>query len=67
MITVSLHNKIFELNAETSLTTALPLMNIEVDMAAIAINKIFIPRSQYKTTVLQQGDQLEIVTPMQGG
>lgn len=34
---------------------------------AVAINKQFIPRSQYIHTFLKDGDCIEIVSPMQGG
>ena len=34
---------------------------------AIAINEIFIPKSNYAVTELNNGDQLEILSPMQGG
>lgn len=34
---------------------------------AVAINKTFVPRSQHATTFLAEGDQIDIVSPMQGG
>jgi len=34
---------------------------------AIALNRCFIPRSQYANTFLQEEDEIEIVSPMQGG
>lgn len=34
---------------------------------AIAINRQFIPRSAYANTSLNDGDQIDVVTPMQGG
>jgi len=67
MITVTLRNKTFQLTPNISLADALPILKIDTEMAAIAINNIFVPRSQYLDTLLQDGDQLEIVTPMQGG
>ena len=34
---------------------------------AVALNKTFVPRGRYAETALQNGDVVEIVTPMQGG
>lgn len=34
---------------------------------AIALNETFVPKSNYEQTVLNEGDQIEIVAPMQGG
>lgn len=33
----------------------------------IALNQNFIPRSQYSTTQLQEGDAIELLSPMAGG
>ena len=35
--------------------------------AALAVNGQFIPRSHYFETHIQDGDALEIISPMQGG
>ena len=34
---------------------------------AIAINTIFVPRSSYTDTLLENGDRIDLVVPMQGG
>ncbi|MET1254449.1 sulfur carrier protein ThiS [Aliikangiella maris] len=34
---------------------------------AVAVNEQFIPRSQHSQQVLQEGDSIELVVPMQGG
>jgi sulfur carrier protein len=36
-------------------------------IVAVARNGIFVPRGEYANTNLQDGDELEIVAPMQGG
>lgn len=36
-------------------------------MIAVAHNTRFVPKSEYKTTKLADGDLIEIVAPMQGG
>ena len=34
---------------------------------AVALNKEFVPRAHYTTIRLNDGDQLDLVVPMQGG
>ncbi|GAA6153009.1 sulfur carrier protein ThiS [Pseudoteredinibacter isoporae] len=34
---------------------------------AVAVNAQFVPRSQYPNIILQEGDDLELLVPMQGG
>jgi sulfur carrier protein len=34
---------------------------------AVAINHEFIPRSLYHTVILKDGDEVDVVVPMQGG
>jgi sulfur carrier protein len=34
---------------------------------AVARNGTFVPRSQHAATLVQDGDEIEIVAPMQGG
>lgn len=36
-------------------------------MIAVAQNGTFVPKSAYETTTINDGDQIEIVAPMQGG
>jgi sulfur carrier protein len=36
-------------------------------MIAVAHNGTFVPKAQYKSTTLKDGDLIEIVAPMQGG
>ena len=34
---------------------------------AVAVNQAFVPQSDYAATQLQDGDQVEVLVPMQGG
>jgi sulfur carrier protein len=36
-------------------------------MIAVARNGAFVPKGEYKNTNLNDGDEIEIVAPMQGG
>lgn len=34
---------------------------------AVAVNKTFVPRQHYATTIIKENDKIDIVHPMQGG
>ncbi len=42
-------------------------LGVRRDFTAIALNREVAPRSAYGTTVLRDGDRVEIVHPMAGG
>lgn len=39
----------------------------EQSSIAVAMNGSFVPKSSYNSTLLSDGDSLDIVSPMQGG
>ncbi len=49
------------------LSAALSELGFTSDAMATALNGCFVPRDERATTVLNEGDQLEILAPMQGG
>ncbi len=49
------------------LTEALEEWGYQSETFAIAINHEFVPQSCYQNHQLQEGDALEILSPMQGG
>lgn len=67
MIKIYLNAEQRILQNPTSLMEALTEWGYSDNFFAIAINRNFIPHSQYQTTFLQEGDTIEVVTPMQGG
>lgn len=42
-------------------------MENKSEFFAVALNKSFIPKSQYEKVLLKDNDQLEVVTPHPGG
>lgn len=34
---------------------------------AVALNRVFVPRGQYSKTHMSEGDEIDVVYPMQGG
>ena len=66
-IAVSLNNEAKTLAAETTVAQALALWGFENSKIAVAINTQFVPRSQYAQRIIQAGDQLDVLAPVQGG
>lgn len=56
-----------ELNHQSILEEAIQHWGYAGAPIAVAHNDEFVPRSRYATIQLQDGDRLEIVSPMQGG
>ena len=55
-----------ELPAGSSLQDLLLALNIKPPYA-VARNLNLVPKTQYATTPLQEGDQIEVISPITGG
>jgi sulfur carrier protein len=61
------------INGKRADVTARDLINLLSEMdyehthLAIAVNQQVIPRARWRETALSAGDQIEIITPRQGG
>ena len=67
MIRIHLNDKLQELKTEQSLQDLLSQNDFTDLHFAVAINNQFIPRTAYSSTLLAEGDRVDIITPMQGG
>ncbi|OAI49166.1 hypothetical protein AYO45_03225 [Gammaproteobacteria bacterium SCGC AG-212-F23] len=67
MITVQLNDKKIILEKNTLLSKTLDLPEYNNKQFAVTLNRQFIPRLQYTTTILNDGDCIDIILPMQGG
>ena len=67
MIAVHINGAIKEIQTGTTISA----LTIDLDVAhkkiALEINGEIIPRSHFKSRILQDGDQIEIVTAVGGG
>ncbi len=52
---------------EITIDELISLKNYQNKTIAIAINGKFVPKSSYKNQQINDGDEVEIVAPMQGG
>ncbi len=67
MISIELNGKTLELKEGGSLDDLLRSLNLSAYHFAVAINRSIIPKSEYSTTPLHQGDRIEIVHAVGGG
>jgi sulfur carrier protein len=67
MITVSLNNESRECSSEQTLSQLLMQWGFDSAKVAIAVNEDFVPRSQYESYCLENGDQVDVLAPVQGG
>lgn len=51
----------------SNLADAVSAWNVSKQEAAVAVNEVFIPRSERENHRLSDGDSVEILTPMSGG
>lgn len=65
MLTIQLNGDSIQIPSE-SLQTVLADFALKT-VFAVALNGEFVPREHYSGITLKNGDQLEIVSPMQGG
>ena len=68
MINISLNGQPTSSSHSASLQTVLLAHGYVLDSAfACAINNTFVPRQQWDERVLQNGDRIDVVTPITGG
>ena len=56
-----------EVPGDTTVAALLPMLGIEGGRVAVEVNREIVPKSEHGTHVLDEGDQLEIVTMVGGG
>lgn len=67
MMQLLINGESVSLEESTSLYHLLEKLGYEQNSIAVALNGTFIPRHQYKTCLVENAQELEIVSPMQGG
>ena len=67
MITVQLNGEDQQLALGSNLLQAIEQWQPGPSGFAVAVNQQFVPKSRYQQTALAEGDQVELVIPMQGG
>ena len=67
MITVVINGSDTELDGPTSLVAYLESKELAERRVAVAINGEIVPRPEYDSIIIREGDRLEIVRPAGGG
>lgn len=67
MISLFLNGEQKTIATATPLSQAIVSWQYTESSFAVAINQTFIPRSEYDNVLLQDGDRIDVVSPMQGG
>lgn len=67
MITISFNGHIIKISKNSSIMELLTEKKYNYDYCAVSLNRQFIPRIYHASTLVQENDIIEIITPMQGG
>lgn len=63
---VLINHKPVELPCDATVSDALTTQNLTPPFA-VAVNTQFVPRSTYGSTLLKDGDRIEVISPVTGG
>jgi len=66
-VTIRVNGEAREVPSGTTVAALLPMLGIEGGRIAVEVNRCIVPKSEHATHVLDEGDQLEIVTMVGGG
>ncbi|MHB8191192.1 MAG: sulfur carrier protein ThiS [Ferrimicrobium sp.] len=64
---IHLNGLSIELNSPTSLSNLLEAQNIDLLGVAVARNETIVSRAAWESTLINDGDRIEVITAMQGG
>ena len=67
MIKVSINGQIQSIDLNITLKQLLVNLNYTTNSFAVAINTTFVPLDKYNTTIINDGDTIDILAPVQGG
>lgn len=66
MIDITVNGDIHTIQANTSLASVIEAL-AQTDATVAAVNEVFVPRSRHSEYILQGGDCVELLAPMEGG
>jgi sulfur carrier protein len=56
-----------EIAPDTDIITLMETLGYDKDIGAVAVNMTFVASDKYSQTILQEGDEVEILAPVCGG
>ncbi|CAA6813200.1 MAG: Unknown protein [uncultured Sulfurovum sp.] len=67
MIKVSVNGEVKELDENLNIKQLITALNYKTKGFAIAVNTTFVSIKSYEETIIQDGDTIDILAPVQGG
>jgi sulfur carrier protein len=67
MIKVSVNGEIKEFEEDLNIAQMIEVLNYKTKGFAVAVNTTFVPIADYNKTIIQDGDTVDILAPVQGG
>lgn len=63
---ITINQQATELQAQATVADALAQLEAKPPFA-VAVNTVFVPKGQYATRILNEGDKVEVISPVTGG
>lgn len=63
---ITLNQQATDLQDKATVAEALAQMQAKPPFA-VAVNTVFVPKTQYENRVLNEGDKMEVISPVTGG
>lgn len=67
MIKVSVNGEVKEIAEGLNIHQLIEALDYKIKGFAVAVNTTFVPISRYNVTVIEEGDLIDILAPVQGG
>ncbi len=67
MITISVNGEIKEVKEGLNVKELIMALNYTTQGFAVAVNTTFVAIKSYETTIIENGDTIDILAPVQGG
>ena len=67
MIKVSVNGEVKEINEDLNINNLISELGYKIKGFAVAVNTTFIAISSYENTIIEDGDMIDILAPVQGG
>jgi sulfur carrier protein len=67
MIKVSVNGEVKELENDLNISEMIEVLEYKIKGFAVAVNTTFVPIAKYNETIIQEGDTIDILAPVQGG
>ena len=67
MIKVSVNGEVKEISEELNVNELIEELGYETKGFAVAVNTTFVAISAYENTIIEDGDMIDILAPVQGG